>query len=126
MLFTLCRPCAAKLQIFETLLPALGARPCAGCGTTVGYEVTRQKAGDIQWPLFGRLIAPYTHFWQWAAWPIDWGIALQDRYGEHVHEWSTNYADFTTGARRDSCRCKEQRTHSVAPTVRPESRADAK
>lgn len=116
MLRTLCRTCAEKLHIFETLLPALGARPCVGCATTVGYEVLRQKPGEIRLPLFGRLIAPYTHIWQWWAWPIAWGIAMQDTYGTHVHEWSNNYADYRTGARRDSCRCGETRAYAVAPS----------
>lgn len=115
MLFTTCRPCAAKLQINWTLLPALGARPCAGCGTTVGYETTPVKIDGGYIPNFGRLIAPYTHFWQWDAWPIAWGLALQDNYGEHIHEWSHTYANFQTGERREQCRCGEKRTLFVEP-----------
>lgn len=105
MLFTLCRSCAAKLHIFETLLPSLGARPCVGCGTTVGYD--RQT---------GKLVAPYTHIWQWWAWPIAWGIAMQDNYGSHVHEWTTTYWNGMTGETRQNCRCGASQTS--APVLR--------
>ena len=108
MLFTLCRPCAAKLQIFETLLSVLGERPCAGCGTTVGYARAPMVDG-APWLGFGPLVAPYTRFWQWAAWPIAWGLALQDGFGTHVHEWSVNYWNGITGEQRESCRCHETR-----------------
>lgn len=111
---TLCRSCAAALGIYETLLPLLSVRPCEGCGTSVGYEASRDERG---FPLWGRLVAPYTHIWQWWAWPISWGLSLQDTYGTHAHEWSTTHANYQTGDRRESCRCREQRSFTVKPTV---------
>jgi hypothetical protein len=108
MLFTLCRECADKLQIRESLLPALSVRPCAGCGTLIGHQFRPAMYGTqkVMWP--AELVAPYVHIWQWWAWPIAWGIALQDNYGTHEHEWSTTYESYVDGVRRRTCRCKEQ------------------
>jgi hypothetical protein len=114
-LHTTCWPCARKLGLDSTLLPALSERPCEGCGTTVGHKFVPAKLGNqtVMWP--GPLVQSYCHFWEWSAWPIAWGIALQDRYGTHVHDWSTHYANMVTGERRENCRCGERREFRVPP-----------
>ena len=111
-LHTFCKPCAAKLQLQWTLLPILGKRPCDGCGTIVGYDFVRPSPGQpvLQW---GPLLAPYTYVWAYDVWPITWGLAMKDNYGNHVHEWSTTYHNYQTGERHETCRCKEKRKRSA-------------
>lgn len=128
MLFTLCRPCARKLHIYDTLLPALSVRPCVGCGTLVGYEFERVQAktesGEVvHIPRFTRLVAPYTHIWQSWAWPIAWGIVLQDNFGTHEHEWErAMWAREWQGKidyRKERCRCGQSREFWKDPEGNP-------
>ena len=111
----ICDACATLVGLRETFLMIVGARPCEGCGTTIGYEFTRESVptvdgGTFDVPRWGRLVANCMQMWRTKMWPVALGIAIQDFAGAHVHDWSVTYWNGMTGEQREMCRCREQRT----------------
>lgn len=111
----ICTACADRVGLRESFLMLIGARPCEGCGTTIGYEVMHCElpavgGGTVNVPQWGRQIARCMQMWRTKMWPVAVGIAVQDFAGAHVHDWQVNSWNGETGEQRESCRCREQRT----------------
>lgn len=114
----ICYSCADRVGLRESFLMINSAQPCEGCGTTIGYEYTpvpveTADGGIMNYPRWGRLVAPYMEMWRNKVWPVAVGIALQDFAGAHVHEWSAHYQNLQTGERHENCRCGVRRTTSA-------------
>lgn len=111
----LCEACAAKVGLHETFLMIVSARPCEGCGATIGYECSTEwvpcdGGGAVSLPRLGRLIARCMQMWRNEMWPVAFGISLQDFAGVHRHEWRWTYCNNQTGEVREQCRCGGKRT----------------
>lgn len=99
-LYTFCVPCAKKLGLTSTLLPALSRRPCDGCQTPVGFDWQN-----------GNEYIEYYHVWEREVFPIALGVAIQDNYGTHVHQYRTRSWSAQTGRVAESCRCGSERIY---------------